>query len=159
MTLRNNRAPLLSNIKFCASFHCRMRNQIGVTVRKRLNGVMTSVTVTFNLWPGPFAWTSRLSMVITLENFRTIRWQEHCEKGVTNRQRDGRTGGRTEMTEISVLRAAWSQLKMHVQSANTTYKPAEVTGTISLRFHIAYQMKHIARTAQEPTKSFVGYDL
>ena len=48
---------------------------------------------------------------------------------------------------------------MHVQLANTTYKPAEVTGTISLRFHIAYQMKHIARTAQEPTKSFVGYDL
>ena len=59
----------------------------------------TSVTFTFDLWS--FAWTSRLSMVITPENFRMIRWQEHCEKCVMDwRQMDR-----------SVLRAAWSQLK------------------------------------------------
>ena len=45
-----------------------------------------------------------LSMVITLENFIMIRWQEHCEKGVT----DGWTDWRTDRC---VLRAAWSQLK------------------------------------------------
>ena len=101
MTLKNNRAPLLSNIKLCASFHCHMWIQTGVTVWKRLNGVMTSVTLTFDLWPWPFARTSRLSMVITPENFRIIRWQQHCEKGGT----DG-------WTEISVLRTVWSQLKM-----------------------------------------------
>ena len=73
MTLKNNRAPLLSNIKLCASFHHHMWIQTGITVRKRLNGVMTSVTLTFDIWPWPFAWTSRLSMVITPENFRMIR--------------------------------------------------------------------------------------
>ena len=45
--LENKRAPLLSNIKHCASFHCHMWIQTGVTVQKRLNGVMTSVTLTF----------------------------------------------------------------------------------------------------------------
>ena len=108
MTLKNNRASLLSNIKLCASFHCHMWIQTGLTVRKRLNGVMTSVTLTFDLWPWPFAWSSRLSMVITPENFKMIRWEEHCQKGVTDRRTDGQTDGRTE---ISVLRAAWSQLK------------------------------------------------
>ena len=86
MTLKNKRAPLLSNIKLCASFHCNMLIQTGVTVRKRLNGVMTSVTLIFDLWPWPFAWTSSLSMVITPENFKMIRWEEHCQKGVTDAQ-------------------------------------------------------------------------
>ena len=89
---------------------CHMWIQTGVTVRKGLSWVLTSVTLTFDLWPWPFAWTSPLSMVMTPENFRMIQWQEHCQKGVT----DGRTEGRTDRqrrTERSVLRAAWSQLK------------------------------------------------
>ena len=45
------------------------------------------MTLTFDRWPWPFEWTSRLSMVIT-ENFRMIRWQEHCQKGVTDGQTD-----------------------------------------------------------------------
>ena len=109
ITLKNNRAPLLSNIKLCASFHHHMWIQTGVTVRKRLSGVMTSVTLTFDLWPSPLAWTSLLSMVITPENFMMIPWPEHSEKGVTDRQTDGQTDRRTER---SVLRAAWSQLKI-----------------------------------------------
>ena len=87
----------------------------GVTVRKRqiwvkIGDFLSYVTLTFDLWPWPFAWTSRRSMVITPENFRMIRWQEHCRKGVTDGQTDGRT-------VISVLRAAcqWSQLKMSVR--------------------------------------------
>ena len=47
--LENNRAPLLSNIKFCASFHHHMWIRTGVTVWKRPSGVMTSVTLTFDL--------------------------------------------------------------------------------------------------------------
>ena len=93
-----NRAPLLSNIKLCASFHRHMWIQTGVTVRKLLSGVMTSVTLTFGLWPWPLAWTSRLSMVITPENFRMIRWQEHCQKGVT----DGRTHYKTYTGYLSI---------------------------------------------------------
>ena len=118
MTLKNNTAPLLSNIKPCASFHRHMWIQIWVTVRKRLSGVMTSVTLTFYLWPWPFAWTSLLSMVITPENFVMIRWQEHGERGVTDGQTD--TDGRTDW---SVLRSAWSQLKTE---KNPTYQESGI---------------------------------
>ena len=58
-----------------------------------LNGVMTSVSLTFDLWPWPFAWTSLLSLVITPENFMMIRSEEHCEKGVTDGQTDRQTDG------------------------------------------------------------------
>ena len=116
MTLKNNRAPLLSNIKLYASFHHHMLIQIGVTVRKRLNWVVTSVTLTFDLWLWPFAWTLLWSLVITPEKFLMIRWWEHSQKGVTDRQTDGRTDGRTDrqtdgQTENTICRAAWSQLK------------------------------------------------
>ena len=104
MTFKNNRAPLLSIIKLYASFHHHMWIQTGVTVRKRLSWVLTSVTLTLDLWPWPFAWTSRLSLVITPENFMMIRWWEHSQKGVTDRQTD-------RQTEKTIHRAAWSQLK------------------------------------------------
>ena len=100
MTLKNNRAPLLCCFQLCAWFHCHMWIQTGVRVRKRLSWVLTSVTLTFELWPWPFAWTSLLTMVIIPENFMMIRWWKHGEKGVTDRQ-----------TENTICRAAWSQLK------------------------------------------------
>ena len=113
MTLKNNRAPLLSNIKLYASFHHHMWIQTGVTVRKRLSWVVTSVTLTFDLWPWPFAWTLLLSLVITPENFMVIQWWEHSQKGVTDGQTDRRTDGQTDgQTENTICRAAWSQLKM-----------------------------------------------
>ena len=96
MTLKNNRAPLLCCFQLCAWFHCHMWIQTGVRVRKRLSWVLTSVTLTFDLWPWPFAWTSLLTMVITPENFMMKRWWEHGEKSVTDRQTDGRTDGRTD---------------------------------------------------------------
>ena len=111
MTLKNNRAPLLSNIKLYAPFHHHMRIQTGVTVRKRLSWVVTSVTLTFDLWPWPFAWTLLWSLVITPENIMMIRWWEHSQKGVTDGRTDGQTDRRTENT---ICRAAWSQLKRDV---------------------------------------------
>ena len=67
--------------------------QTEVRVRKRLSWVLTSVTLTFDLWPWPFAWTSLLTMVITPQNFMMIwRW-ENGEKGVTDEQTDGPTDG------------------------------------------------------------------
>ena len=112
MTLKNNRAPLLSNIKLYASFRHHMWIQTGVTVRKRLSWVVTSVTLTFDLWPWPFAWTLLWSLVITPENFMMIGWWEHSQKGVTDRRTDRRTDGRTDgQTENTICRAAWSQLK------------------------------------------------
>ena len=75
MALKNDRAPLLSNIKLYASFHLHMRIQTGVTVRKRLSWVMTSVTLTFGLWPWPFAWTSLLSLTSPLAKSLTLGWK------------------------------------------------------------------------------------
>ena len=51
MTLKNNRAPLLSNIKLYVSFHHHMWIQTGVTVRKRK----------FGSWPWPL--TSDLDLL------------------------------------------------------------------------------------------------
>ena len=96
MTLKNNRAPVLSIIKLYASFHHHMWIQTGVTVRKLLSGVVTSVTLTFYLWPRPFAWTSLMPLVITPENFMMIGWWKHSQKGVTDRQIDTQTDRRTE---------------------------------------------------------------
>ena len=108
ITLKNNRAPFLSNIKLYVSFHHHMWIQTGVTVRKQLSWVVTSVTLTFDLWPWPLAWTLPWSLVITPENFMMIRWWEHSQKGVTDRQTDRRT----DKTENTIHRAAWSQLKI-----------------------------------------------
>ena len=108
MTLKNNRAPHLSIIMLYALFHHHTWIQTGVTVRKRYSWVVTSVTLTFDLWPWPFAWTSLLSLVITPENFMMIRWWEHSQKGVTDRRTDRRTD---RQTENIICRAAWSQLK------------------------------------------------
>ena len=96
MTLKIYRAPLQSNIKLCASFRHHMWIQTGFTVRKRLGWVLTSVTLTFDLWPWPFAWTSLWSLVITDENFMMIQWREHSEKGVTGRQTDRWKDGQTD---------------------------------------------------------------
>ena len=51
-------------------------------------GAKIVLTCDLDLWPWPLAWTSCLSMVITPENFRMIRWQEHCEKGVMDKWTD-----------------------------------------------------------------------
>ena len=50
---------------------------------------LTSITLTIDFWPKPFAWTSFLSMIITFENVMVIVWQEHCDKGMTDWQTDG----------------------------------------------------------------------
>ena len=100
MTLKTNREPLLSNMKLNASFHHHMWNQPRVTVRKWLSWVLTSVTLTVDLWPWPFARTSRLSLVITPENFMMMRWWEHSEKGVTDRRTDKRDGWTEPFIEL-----------------------------------------------------------
>ena len=135
MTLKNNRAPLLSIIKLYASSHHHMWIQTGVTVRKRLSWVVTSVTFTFDLWPWPFAWTSLLSLVITPENFMMIGWWEHSQKGVTDRRTDGRTDRQTDgqtdrRTDWTIHRAAWSQLKKHNQP---TFHETTATNSHSIK--------------------------
>ena len=96
--------------------------KLELRVRKRLSWVLTSVTLTFDLWPWPFAWTSLLTMVITPENFMMIRWWEHGEKGVTDRRTDGRTDGRTDrQTENTICRAAWSQLKIKTSTTELSF--------------------------------------
>ena len=101
MTLTNNSAPLLlSNIKFCPSFHHHMWFQSGVTVQKRLSGGLSSVALTFDLWLWPFAWSSLLPLVITIENFMMMRSGEYSKKGCDRR------------TDWTIHRATWSQLRI-----------------------------------------------
>ena len=109
MTLKNKRAPLFSIIKLCTSFHHHMWIQTGVMVRKQLNSVLTYVTLTFDLWPWPFAWTSLLSLVIPPEvswwyddgNMVKKVWRADGRMGKwtdreTERQTDWQTDRRTE---------------------------------------------------------------
>ena len=136
MTLKNNRAPLLCCFQLCAWFHCHMWIQTGVRVRKRLSWVLTSVTLTFDLWPWPFAWTSLLTMVITPENFMMIRWWEHGEKGVTDGQTDRQTDRQTENT---ICRAAWSQLKIgHLLYHVSTMSSLCITSKLSANSNWSY---------------------
>ena len=106
-----------------------MSMQTGVTVGKRLSKVLTSVTLTLNI----------LSLVITSGNFMTIRWWEHSEKGVTDRQ-----------TDWAIHRAAWSQLKMLVLtsiSINSNSFSKEINRGETIRYchdmiHISIQVSH-----------------
>ena len=83
---------------------CEFQLQLWSVNRQiRAKFVLTSVTFNFDL--DLFAWTLRLSMVITPENFMMIRSQEHCQKCVTNGQTE-------EQTDGDVHRAAQSQLNM-----------------------------------------------
>ena len=62
MTLKNNRAPLLSNIKLCASFQIHLRIQTWVIIRKRSIRVqigdffLSRATLKFDGWP----WTRQI---------------------------------------------------------------------------------------------------
>ena len=86
--------------------------QTGVTVRKRLSWVTTSVTLTFDLWHWSFAWTSLLSLVITPANLVIIRWWEHSQKGVTDRQTDRQT----YRPFIELLGRSWKRIQCIVQN-------------------------------------------
>ena len=70
----------------------------GVTVRKRLNVVLTSLTLTFDLWSWHFVPDHFCGHYYAM---MATEW-----KGVTDR----RTNGRTDWT---IRRAAWSQLKIN----------------------------------------------
>ena len=65
------RAPLLSHLKLWAS----IGSHIWINI---LFGPLC-VTLTFRLWPWPFAWTSLLPKVIIPWNLMVILWQNHCE--------------------------------------------------------------------------------
>ena len=105
IALKNTRAPFLCYSKLCpfiaiGKFKLELQSgnaQIGAKF------VLTSVILTFDLWPWRVAWTSLLSVVITSENFMVIRWQEHCEKGVTGRRRDRSTGRPMSTVKLTAL--------------------------------------------------------
>ena len=56
LTLKNNRAPLVSYFKLCASFHSHLWNQNEVTVQKhqiwvKISDFLSRVTLKFYRWP------------------------------------------------------------------------------------------------------------
>ena len=94
MTLKNNIEPLLyAHSSFMHHFVPIDEFQFELQSGKWTNRFLTSVTLTFDLWPWIFAWTPLLSMVITpADNFMIIWWQQHSEKSVTDGRTDRRTG-------------------------------------------------------------------
>ena len=95
-TLKNNIVTLLWYFKLYASFRSQLWIQNGVMVRKRLNWVKICFDLRdLDLWPLTFCMDMTLSMVITTENFRMVRWQEHCQKSVTGGRTDGQTEGKS----------------------------------------------------------------
>ena len=136
MTSQNTRAPVLCYVKFVHYFKAICEFKLELQSGNAQIGakfILTSVTLTFDLWPWPFAWVLLLSMVITSANLMVIRWQEHCEKGMT----DGRTDGRTES---GVRRAARSQLKLmtyqtlFLQHHSNILTPGTTLGTPAIIF-------------------------
>ena len=73
--------------------------------------VLSSVTLTFDIWPWSFARTSLLSIVITPGNFMMIRWRGHNGKVVVDRRTDRRT-------DWTIHRAAWSHLNTQNNTRN-----------------------------------------
>ena len=136
MTLKNNRAPLLRYFNICALFRSHRSIQTGVTVRKRFSWVLTFVTLTFDLWPCHFVWTSLLSMLITTEIFMMIQWWEHSEKGVTDRQTDRQTD-RHRQTGGTIHRTAiGGDFKLELQSGNAQFvsKSTIFLSCVTLKF-------------------------
>ena len=104
MTSKHNRALGYATVTFEFKPELRSRHaKIGAKF------VLTSVTFTFDLWPLPFAWTPLLSIGITPANFIMIHRQEHKRGWQTDGRTDEQTDGKSER---SVLRAAWSHLKV-----------------------------------------------
>ena len=83
MTFKNNRAPLLSNIKLSIISSYVNSNWSYSPETVKLGCDLCDL----DLWPWPFAWTLPWSMVRTPENFMMIWWWEHSQKGVTDRQK------------------------------------------------------------------------
>ena len=92
VTLKNNMAPLLSNIKLYASFHHHMWIQTGVTVRKRLSGVMTC---DLDLWPPTL--TFRMD-ITSVDGNNFWKFHDDTDRNIVKKvsQTDRQTDGRTE---------------------------------------------------------------
>ena len=120
MTLKNNRALLLCCFQLCAWFHCHMWIQTGVRVRKRLSWVLTSVTLTFDLWKFH-------------DDTMMGTWWKRCD-----RQTDGRTDGQTDWTSHI---AAWSQLKI-IHSRECIWKCCLQNGSHFVQASMCWHMNN-----------------
>ena len=120
MTLKNNRAPLLSNIKLYASFHHHMWIQKSYSPETVKLGCDLC---DLDLWPWPFAWTLLWSLVITPENFMMIRWWEHSQKGVTDTCSQLKTIGHFFYATSSILYhfVPIGEFKFELQSRNAQF--------------------------------------
>ena len=84
MTLKNNMTPLLCYLKICASFHCHLWIQTGVTVQKRL--IWVEIRIFFpcdlEIWWMTFFYAT-LSFVhhfMAIGPLVNLKWSESPEK-------------------------------------------------------------------------------
>ena len=88
VTFKNNRAPLLSNIKLYTSFHHHMWIQTGVTVRKRLNG-------SWPLWPWPLTLTFCMDITPVIGN-HSWKFHDDMMRGTALLKNVSQTDGQTD---------------------------------------------------------------
>ena len=142
MTLKNNRAPLLSNIKLCASLPYVNSNwSYGPETAKWGHDLCD-----LDLWPRTFC------MDITSVNGNISgKFQDDTITGTLSKkawQTDRQTDGQTDrQTEISVHRVAWSQLKI-TKSSEPPLGPFVVNNEIT-KFTQFVTNKHVV-SAKEP---------
>ena len=77
---------------------CQAMTSISVSNDKLWPG-----TLTFDLWPWPLVWISLLSMVITPDNFMTIRREEHDQKVWKTDGRMDRTVHTADLTQLKYV--------------------------------------------------------
>ena len=107
--LEKQKAPFVCYFKFVQHFIaiCKFKLELQYRNAQIEQNLLPPLTLTFDLWPWPCAWTLFLSLVIAPENFMMTWWEEQSEKCERQTERWTDRG-----TEKSVLRAIWSQLKL-----------------------------------------------
>ena len=131
MTLKLDRWPWKSignffyaTLSFGHHFITHLCIQTVVTVWKCQIGakfVLPSVTLTFDLWPWFFAWTSLLSTVITPENFMMIQWLDEKVWQIDGRpDRDRQDRSESCLVTAKNLCAYWSTTGMLIYLSKTS---------------------------------------
>ena len=120
---KNNREHLLCNSKLCASFRSHLWIQTGVTVRKHPDwGTICFDFCELDLWPLTLTFCMDIAFINGDKSWKfhddtmTGTLWKRSEK--TDRHTDGQTDRQTDrQMDRSVLKAAWSQLKIEGTSA------------------------------------------
>ena len=137
---------------FVANYEFKM-----VMVRKHLNWVKICFDLRdLDLWylTLTFCMNMALSMVITTENFRMVRWQEHCQKvWRTDGQRDERTDRGKEVF-LELLGRSWNLTCDADKKTNTTQSTREEKSLPAQSNYIYWDSTEPVACAKQTNKTY-----